>query len=67
MTNDSSSFWIIPDVTKMSTPLSILREQAESLTERTNGLLKGLVTTASDVSDEKKLSIDVDYSCSSSA
>jgi hypothetical protein len=39
------SFWAVPDVATLRTPLSILREQATALTEQTNGLLVGQVET----------------------
>jgi len=39
------SFWAVPDVATMRTPLTILREQATALTEQTNGLLVGQVET----------------------
>ena len=41
------SFWAIPDVTDIRTPLSILREQASALTEQTKGVLVGDVKTQS--------------------
>ena len=37
------SFWAIPELTTMRTPLSILREQAGALTEQTHGALVGIV------------------------
>jgi hypothetical protein len=37
------SFWAVPDVATMRTPLTILREQATALTEQTNGLIVGRV------------------------
>jgi hypothetical protein len=39
------SFWMIPDVANLRTPLGILREQASALTEQTNGTLVGVVET----------------------
>jgi hypothetical protein len=42
------SFWVIPDVANVKTPLSILREQASALTEQTKGTLVGVVETKSD-------------------
>ena len=37
------SFWAVPDVTDIRTPLSILREQAAAITEQTKGTLVGVV------------------------
>jgi hypothetical protein len=37
------SFWAIPDVANLRTPLSILREQASALTDQTKGTLVGMV------------------------
>ena len=37
----SESLWVIPDVSTVKTPLSILREQANQLTQQTGGLLRG--------------------------
>ena len=37
----ADSFWAIPDVTQIRTPLSILREQASALTQETKGVLVG--------------------------
>ena len=37
------SFWAIPELTTMRTPLSILREQDGALTEQTHGALVGIV------------------------
>jgi hypothetical protein len=37
------SFWAIPDVTAVRTPLGILREQASALTGQTKGVLVGVV------------------------
>ncbi|MSP00531.1 MAG: hypothetical protein EXR07_05690 [Acetobacteraceae bacterium] len=42
------SFWAIPDVTNVRTPLSILREQASAITTQTKGALVGLVETRAD-------------------
>jgi hypothetical protein len=39
------SFWVIPDVTELRTPIAILNEQATFLAEETSGLLKGEVET----------------------
>jgi hypothetical protein len=41
----AESFWQIPDVSTVRSPLSILREQAAALTEQTKGLLVGVVET----------------------
>lgn len=41
----TESFWAVPDVATLRTPLSIFREQATALTEQTNGLLVGQVET----------------------
>ncbi len=41
------SFWTIPEVTSIRTPLSILREQAVALTEQTKGTLVGMVDVQS--------------------
>ena len=40
----ADSFWAIPDVTAIRTPLSILREQAAALTQQTHGVLVGEAT-----------------------
>lgn len=39
------SFWKIPDISAIKTPLSVLREQGEALAEQTNGILLGYVDT----------------------
>jgi hypothetical protein len=39
------SFWSIPAVDEFRTPLAILREQANALTEQTGGLLVGSVAS----------------------
>jgi hypothetical protein len=39
--NEEASFWVIPDINKMRTPISIMKEQAELLTSKTEGLLVG--------------------------
>jgi hypothetical protein len=36
------SFWAIPDIANVRTPLGILREQAAALTEKTHGVLVGI-------------------------
>lgn len=41
----SESFWVVPAIPTMRTPLSILREQAAGLTRATSGILDGEVTT----------------------
>jgi hypothetical protein len=53
------SFWAIPDVANMRTPLSILREQASALTAQTKGVLVGVVETHS---ERDKLLITLDIS-----
>jgi len=45
------SFWVIPESVILRTPLGILREQAEDLTRRTKGLLKGVVRSTTDIED----------------
>jgi hypothetical protein len=52
------SFWAVPDVTTMRTPLTILREQATALTEQTNGLIVGQVETKQQT--DEKLSIQLE-------
>ncbi len=47
----AESFWQIPDVSDIRTPLSILREQAAALTEQTKGQLVGVVETKSEGDD----------------
>jgi len=39
----TESFWTIPDTRDLRTPVTIIREQAEALTQQTNGLLQGEV------------------------
>lgn len=41
----SESLWVIPEISAVPTPLSILREQANLLTKQTRGLLRGEVVT----------------------
>ena len=41
-----SSMWSIPDVSSIKTPLTILREQANHLTNQTDGLIVGMVETS---------------------
>lgn len=41
----SESFWVIPAEAKEKSPLTMLREQANALTEATGGLLHGEVST----------------------
>jgi len=41
----SDTFWVIPDVSTIRTPLIIMREVASELTRRTEGLLRGHVTS----------------------
>lgn len=45
------SFWVVPDPGQIRTPLSILREQAGALTEQTQGVLVGVVETATSGAD----------------
>jgi hypothetical protein len=40
----TESFWILPDTANLRTPTTILKEQAEALTQQTGGLLKGEVS-----------------------
>jgi hypothetical protein len=37
----TESFWTIPDTTNLRTPVTILKEQAEAVTQATNGVLNG--------------------------
>ena len=39
----AESFWMIPDIANVRTPLGILREQAAALTALTKGTLVGIV------------------------
>lgn len=39
----SESFWVLPDVVGLRTPHAILKEQADALTNATNGRLEGWV------------------------
>ena len=55
------SFWAIPDVTEVRTPLSILREQANALTEQTKGVLVGMVEVYRD-SQDGDLTINLEVS-----
>jgi hypothetical protein len=41
----TESFWSIPDNVDIRTPLAILREQANALTQQTGGALQGQVST----------------------
>jgi len=43
----SESYWVIPTETDERAPLTMLREQANALTEATDGQLRGHVTTTS--------------------
>ena len=52
------SFWAIPDVADLRTPLSILREQAAALTAATKGVLVGAVETERN-GDELLLRLDI--------
>lgn len=40
----TESFWILPDTANLRTPTTMLKEQAEALTQQTGGLLKGEVS-----------------------
>ena len=53
------SFWAIPDVTDLRTPLSILREQAAALTDQTKGTLVGLVGTENWDDGNIKIKLDI--------
>jgi len=53
----TESFWAVPQAPTMRTPLSILREQAAALTQKTSGLLVGEVTTPKQSSADDELSI----------
>ncbi len=53
------SFWALPDVATLRTPLRILREQATALTERTNGLLVGLVEVNQQSDRDLQIKLDV--------
>lgn len=41
----AESFWKIPEVKALGVPLQVLKEQAEKLTEQSDGLLRGEVLT----------------------
>ena len=43
---NEESFWVIPDIREMRTPVAILNEQATFLTEKTKGVLKGQIETS---------------------
>jgi hypothetical protein len=53
------SFWAVPDVATLRTPLSILREQATALTEQTNGLLVGQVETKQESDGELLIRLEI--------
>lgn len=53
------SFWVIPDVANIRTPLSILREQAAALTQQTKGTLVGVVETSICGEDELALTLTI--------
>lgn len=53
------SFWAIPDVTNIRTPMSILREQATALTEQTKGKLVGVVEVHKGADEELYVQLDV--------
>lgn len=40
-----ASLWVIPDVSNVRTPMTMLKEQATALSEETDGLLRGNVST----------------------
>lgn len=40
----TESFWAIPNISEIRTPVTILKEQADALTNATDGLLKGEVS-----------------------
>ena len=52
------SFWAIPDVGKLRTPATILREQASALTEQTKGTLVGIAEAHPD-GGSLRLNLDV--------
>jgi hypothetical protein len=52
------SFWVIPDIANIRTPLSILREQASDLTARTKGTLVGMVETKS-ITDDIEITLEI--------
>jgi hypothetical protein len=54
----AESFWQIPDVSDIRTPLSILREQAAALTEQTKGQLVGVVETKSE-GDDLRIALEI--------
>lgn len=45
------SLWVIPDVSNVRTPMTMLKEQATALSEETEGLLRGNVFTSSSAVD----------------
>lgn len=53
------SFWAVPDLTNVRTPLSILREQAAALTEQTKGVLVGEVDVTRDDNGDLRIRMDV--------
>jgi hypothetical protein len=52
------SFWVIPDVANLRTPLSILREQAAALTDHTKGTLVGMVATKN-LADKMEIRLEI--------
>jgi hypothetical protein len=53
------SFWVVPDVATLRTPLSILREQATALTKQTNGLLVGQVDVNQQSDGDLQIKLEV--------
>lgn len=53
----AESFWDLPDVATVRTPLGILREQAGALTAATNGRLVGFVDSRQGAENSLNLSL----------
>jgi hypothetical protein len=53
------SFWVIPDIANVRTPLSIQREQAAALTEQTKGTLVGIVETNKNPVDKIDITLEI--------
>jgi hypothetical protein len=53
------SFWAIPDVSNIRTPLSILKEQAAALTEQTKGTLVGMVEVQKNSAEDLEIQLEV--------
>lgn len=55
----TESFWAIPNIEEIRTPVTILKEQADALTQATEGLLKGEVIsfTQESVSGSEMLNV----------